>query len=144
MRKTLWSSGLTVMLLGLGLTSLAQTVNYRVMNKGREGQTYTITDYLIKGKMNLVEFTSAASPPCQALNPKLAALAAQKPDVVVNQLVIDRPGTQGIDWQSPLARQYELRSVPYFQVYDSAGKLLADGEPARKMVAKMLLEANVL
>lgn len=128
----------------LGLASLAQPANYRVMNKGREGQTYAITEYLTKGKMNLVEFTSAASPPCQALNPKLAALAAQKPDMVVNQLVIDRPGTQGIDWQSPLARQYELRSVPYFMIYDSGGKLLAEGEPARKMVARMLLESKVL
>jgi hypothetical protein len=33
---------------------------------------------------------------------------------------------------------------PYFQVYDTNGKLLAEGEPARKMIAKMLVEAKLL
>lgn len=128
----------------LGLIAVAQPNNYRVMNKGREGQTFAVTEYLTRGKMNLVEFTSEACPACRALNPKIAAMASKKPEVVVNQLVIDRPGVNGIDWQSPLARQYELRSVPYFKIYDSAGSLVAEGEPARKMIAKMLLETKVL
>jgi hypothetical protein len=59
-------------------------------------------------------------------------------------MVIDRPSSAGIDWQSPLARQYELRSIPHFQVYDGSGNMLAEGEPARKMVSKMLVEAGVL
>lgn len=133
-----------LLLLLLCLAALAQPANYRIMNKGREGQTFAITEYLTRGKMNLVEFTSEACPACRALNPKLSAMSAKMPDLVLNQLVVDRPGSQGIDWQSPLARQYELRSVPYFKIYDPAGVLVAEGEPARKMVAKMLLESKVL
>lgn len=114
------------------------------MNRGKEGQVFTVTDYLSKGKTNLVEFSSPACPSCQALKSKLVALAQKDPSLVVNQVVIDRPGSAGIDWQSPLARQYELRSVPYFKVYDGAGKLLAEGEAARKLIAKMMIEAELL
>jgi thiol-disulfide isomerase/thioredoxin len=123
----------------------AQTSNVRFLNKGREGQVFAVTDYLTKGKLNLVEFTSPSCPSCGALAPLLSKLAAQSPNLVVNRVIIDRPQAgPGVDWQSPLARQYELRSVPYFKVYDAAGKLVADGEPARKMVAKMLIEADLL
>ena len=122
----------------------AQANNYRLMNKAREGQMFTVTDYLVKGKLNIIDFSSRACPSCQALEPKLAALASKNPTLVINQVDIDRPGQQGIDWLSPLARQYELRSVPYFKVYDPSGKLLVEGEMARKMVAKLLLEAGVI
>lgn len=128
----------------LTAAALAQSANYRIMNKGREGQIFNVADYLVKGKLNLVEFSSLACPACEALKPRLSELAKKSPDTVINQVMIDRPGSQGIDWQSPLARQYELRSVPYFQVYDTTGKLLAEGEPARKMIAKMLVEAKLL
>jgi thiol-disulfide isomerase/thioredoxin len=128
----------------LTAATLAQSANYRIVNKGREGQPFNITDHLIKGKLNLVEFSSQSCPSCEAFTPKLLALAQKNPDTVVNQVLIDRPGSQGIDWQSPLARQYELRSVPYFKVYDPAGKLMVEGEPARKLIAKMLVEAKLL
>lgn len=136
-------------LLGLILivsgSALAQASNsYRVLNKGREGQNLTVTDYLAKGKLNIVAFTSPACPACQALEPKLSEWALKNSQVVVSRVVIDRPGSQGIDWHSPLARQYELRSVPYFKVYDATGKLLAEGEKARRMIAKLLIEAGVL
>ena len=137
-----WRSTLLLACL-LALAAVAQG-GPRLLNKGREGQIFRVADYLVKGKVNVVEFSSSACPSCKALEPKLVDLARKSPDLVINQVSIDRPGSQGIDWQSPLARQYELRSTPYFQVYDQNGKLLAEGEPARKMVAKMILEAGLL
>jgi hypothetical protein len=134
-----------VLLVGLLLAGAASGQSgLRLMNKGREGQLFTVTDYLVKGKTNVVEFSSVACPACKALEPKLAALGQKKSDLVVNQVAVDRAGSQGIDWQSPLARQYELRNVPYFKVYDQDGKLLAEGEPARKMISKLLIEAGVI
>lgn len=134
--------GLTILVCG---SVLAQANNnYRLLNKGREGQNLTVTDYLAKGKLNIVGFSSQACPACQALEPKLSELALKNSEVVVSRVVIDRPGSQGIDWHSPLARQYELRSVPYFKVYDATGRLLAEGEKARKLIAKLLIEAGVL
>lgn len=136
---------LFLLLLGTALAQPGQPGNIRQMNKGREGQTFNVTEYLVKGKTNLVEFTSPACPSCKAMNPLLAKLAEKNPDMVLSQLVVDRPNAAtGIDWQSPLCRQYELRSVPHFKIYDPSGKLVAEGEPARKMVAKMLVDAKII
>ncbi len=137
--RKLWIS-----LLLLACAVMAQPANVKTLNKGREGQLFNVTEYLTRGKINLVCFTSADCPSCQALEPRLIALAERDSQIVLNQMVIDRPSSAGIDWQSPLARQYELRSIPHFQVYDGSGNMLAEGEPARKMVSKMLVEAGVL
>ena len=75
---------------------------------------------------------------------EVSALAAANTKIAISRLEIDRPGSTGIDWQSPLARQYNLTSVPHFKVYDASGKLLAEGEPARKLVIKLLTESGLL
>lgn len=112
-----------------------------------------VTDYLVKGKLNVIEFTSTVCPASRALAPKIEALARKDQGLVVNRVLIDRndrqaspsaSGAAAIDWQSPLARQYELRSVPYFRIYDSSGQLLAEGEAARKQIAKMLIDSDTL
>lgn len=139
-----WTLALLFAALWLPGASLAQPANYRVMNRGKEGQVFAITEFLTRGKVNLVVFVSPACPYSQALDPRLSALASRRPDLAIGRVVIDRPGSNGIDWQSPLARQYEVRSVPLFKIYDASGKLQAEGETARKMVAKMLLEQDIL
>ncbi len=136
-----WVLALLLLLTG---AVLAQSSNYKQLNRGKEGQVFTVTDFLTRGKVNVLVFASSACPYSQALGPKLTALATRRSDLAVGRLEIDRPESKGIDWQSPLARQYELRSVPAFKIYDSAGKLQAEGETARKMVAKMLLEQDIL
>ena len=138
------SFALTLLMLLLSNPTPADSSNFRILNKNRQGERFNVTEYLAKSKINVIAFSSRSCPHCQALNDKLAELSQRSTDLVVSQLVIDRDGVQGIDWQSPLARQYELRSVPYFQVYDQTGKLLAEGEAARKMIAKFMLEAKVL
>jgi hypothetical protein len=131
-------------LLLLAGTALGQSGNIRLLNKGREGEVFNVAEYLVEGKLNIVEFQSGACPICRALAPKLAALAGQKGELALGLVSIDRPASQGIDWQSPIARQYELRSVPQFKIYDLTGKLVAEGEPARKMVAGLLIEAGLI
>lgn len=134
---------LLLLLFFIGIAS-AQPSNVRLLNKGREGQAVVVNNYLARGKTNLVQFTSRSCPACRALAPKLETLAQKDSGLVLSLLQVDRPEATTIDWQSPLARQYELRSVPYFKLYDGSGKLLADGEAARKLVAKMLIEAGII
>ena len=59
-------------------------------------------------------------------------------DIVVVKVDINRPGVKGIDWKSPVAQQYKLRSIPHFKVYGPDGKLVAEDGPgsdrARTMV----------
>jgi hypothetical protein len=45
---------------------------------------------------------------------------------------INRPGVVGIDWASPLARQYALQSIPHLLIYGPNKRLIAEGDTAEK------------
>jgi thiol-disulfide isomerase/thioredoxin len=98
------------------------------------GQQVNINDYLVPGKTVVFDFTSDFCPPCRAINPYLDKLHANRADVVVVKVDINRPDVKGIDWKSPVAQQYEMKSIPYFKVYGPDGQFIADGRAARDMV----------
>lgn len=98
------------------------------------GQEVDITQYLVPGKTVVFDFTSDFCPPCRAINPHLDKLHANRDDVVVVKIDINRPDVRGIDWNSPVAQQYNMRSIPYFKVFGPDGTQLADGQEARQMV----------
>ncbi len=37
-------------------------------------------------------------------------------------------------WESPVAKQYNLHSLPHLQVYDASGKKIAEGKEAYKFI----------
>lgn len=102
------------------------------------GAKVTLTDHIVPGKTTVFDFTSKYCPPCMRMSPLLDKLHAQRDDIAVVKVDINRPGTKGIDWKSPVAQQYELKSIPHFKVYGPDGKLKAEGDKARDMVSKWL------
>lgn len=103
-----------------------------------QGQEVQIADYVVVGKTTIVDFTSKFCPPCERISPLLDKLHADRADVVVVKVDINRPDVRGIDWQSPVARQYALNSIPHFKVFGPDGKLQAEGEEAFEIVNKMI------
>ena len=103
-----------------------------------EGQEVKLSDYLVPGKTTIFDFYSKYCPPCRAISPRLEKLHATHDDIAVVKVDINRPDVEGIDWSSPVARQYDLRSIPHFKVFGPDGKLKAEGDPAYEMVAGML------
>ena len=99
-----------------------------------QGQEVKITDYLVPGKTTIFDFTSEFCPPCRAISPRLDELHARRDDIVVVKVDLNRPGIQGIDWKSPVARQYNMNSIPHFKVFGPDGKLIAEGDKARALV----------
>ena len=61
---------------------------------------------------------------------------------MVVKVDINRPKHQGIDWKSPVAQQYGLRSVPHFKVYGPDGKLIAEDKEASRLVRGWLEKAE--
>lgn len=98
------------------------------------GQTVDLKDYLVPGKTVVFDFTSEYCPPCRAISPYLDKLHAERDDVVVVKVDINRPGVRGIDWRSPVATQYDMNSIPHFKVFGPDGQLQAEGQPARELV----------
>lgn len=91
-----------------------------------QGQTVNLADYVVPGKTTIFDFTSLYCPPCQAYNEPLVLLHQQRKDVAVVKVDINRPEATKIDWSSPVAQEFGLRSIPHFKVYGPDGKLLAE------------------
>ncbi|HEY5550327.1 MAG TPA: thioredoxin family protein [Opitutaceae bacterium] len=103
-----------------------------------QGQEVQITDYVVKGKTTIFDFTSEFCPPCRVIAPKLDKLHADRADIVVVKVDINRPDVRGIDWKSPVARQYALNSIPHFKVFGPDGKLKVEGDEAYELVNGMV------
>lgn len=106
------------------------------------GQPVKLTDYLVPGKTVVFDFFSEYCGPCVQVAPALERLHQTNPNVVVVKVDINRPGVKRIDWDSPVAKQYALGSVPHFKVYGPDGKMKAEDGPtstrAREMVLALL------
>jgi thiol-disulfide isomerase/thioredoxin len=123
------------------LASLALAVAaFAAAPKGAEpavvarGESIVLADHLVAGKTTVVDFTSKFCPPCRAYDEPLKKLHATRADLAVVKVDINRPDVRGIDWRSPVAQQFGLKSIPHFQVYGPDGNLIADGRAARAMV----------
>lgn len=105
-----------------------------------QGETVQLADYLVPGKTVIFDFTSKYCPPCRFYDEPLHKLHASRDDIVVVKVDINRPGVQRIDWQSPVARQFKLQSIPQFKIYGPDGQLVAEdvieysaeGQPVRR------------
>jgi thiol-disulfide isomerase/thioredoxin len=98
------------------------------------GEPTDLTAYLVPGQITLFDFMSEYCGPCRVFAPYLERLHEERDDLTVVKVDINRRGKRGIDWGSPLARQYGVRSVPYFKVFDAKGRLIAEGRDAQPMV----------
>jgi thiol-disulfide isomerase/thioredoxin len=98
------------------------------------GETVNLADYVVPGKTTVFDFSSDYCPDCRAVAPPLEKLHATRDDIAVVEVDINRPGVKRIDWKSPVAQQYDLRSIPAFKVFGPDGKLQAEGDEAYKLV----------
>lgn len=114
-------------------------------NPGRAGETIALENLPVKGKTTVVDLYSPYCPPCMRLAPLLEQLAQKRPDLVIKKVNIQRPEISGkIDWQSPLAKQLGLRSVPHFMIFNKKKKMEVQGKEAFQQVVGWLEEAGLL
>ena len=116
---------LSFVLLAVGASASAEAARTKPSKPEHisRGAQVKISDYLVPGKTTIFDFTSQYCPPCRAVAPRLEKLHETRDDIVVVKVDINRPTFKGIDWESPVAKQYDLGSVPHFKVYDPNGKL---------------------
>ena len=104
------------------------------------GKQINIDDLVVKGKTTIVDFYSEYCGPCMRIAPLLEKLDEKRDDLVVVRVDINRPGVEGIDWQSPIARQFNLESIPHFKIYGPDGKLQLEGDAAYEKINEWLQE----
>jgi len=135
----------TKLLLAVLLT-VAPLFAHAAATKGSEpavvshGAIVDLSALAVPGKTTVFDFTSEYCPPCRGYAEPLHKLHADRADIAVVKVDINRPGVKGIDWKSPVAKQFALHSIPHFKVYGPDGKLIAedrieygpDGRPTKR------------
>ncbi|MGA2017282.1 MAG: thioredoxin family protein [Opitutaceae bacterium] len=96
------------------------------------GQAIDIDGLACPGKVTVVDFSSDYCAPCVQLAMFLIKTSKSYPQrYAIRRVNINRPGFNGIDWQSPVSRQYHLESLPMIVVYDNRVRV-AEGSAARQ------------
>jgi thioredoxin 1 len=122
-----------VFLIG-GMAALSAQAGVTEGNSGNTGQAIDVKKFVKPGQTTIIDFYSRSCAPCMKLAPMLDAMAAKRPKTQVVKLNIDRPGAQGIDFDSPLAKKYNIQGIPHLMVFDESGALKAQGREALTMV----------
>ncbi len=126
-------------------TSQLSAEEVQEVNPGQGGQTLDLKSLPVQGKTTVVDFYCQYCPPCLRLAPLLEELARKRPDLAIKKANIQRPEVSGhIDWQSPLARQLNLRAIPHFMIFDPKGQLAVQGREAMTQVLGWLKEAGLI
>ncbi len=113
-----------------------------VVNEAQPGERFDLEAALPKTGTVLVEYYSLNCPPCLQMAPLLERLAQTKPELAIRKVNIDRKGAAGIDFQSPVAQQYGIDSVPRFAVYENGAKKM-EGPAAKDQVRTWMRETGV-
>ena len=133
---TLFATGMSAFALVLAFASAPAL---RAAEKGatpavisQGGAAITLADHLVAGKTTVFDFFSANCPPCATLAPALEKLHAARDGIAVVKIDIDRagPGIKRPDLESPVSRQFNLRTLPHIKIYGADGKLIAEGARA--------------
>jgi thiol-disulfide isomerase/thioredoxin len=103
------------------------------------GEPVNLADFMLPGKTTVFDFYSEYCGPCVQVAPSLEKLHRSRDDIVVVKVDINRPGIREINWRSPVAQQYGLRSIPHFKVYGADGKLLAEDGPAGARARQLVM-----
>jgi thiol-disulfide isomerase/thioredoxin len=108
------------------------------------GEEIDVDSLIVEGQVNVFDFYSDYCPPCRKISPLLEKLDIRRDDILVIKIDINRPGVRGIDWRSPVARQFSLNSIPHFKIYDKEGQIMHEGSSAYTWLLRKLREEGLI
>ncbi|MBY0358423.1 MAG: thioredoxin family protein [Candidatus Obscuribacterales bacterium] len=111
---------------------------YVDVNSSDPGKEIDVKKSIAYGKYTIIDFTSEYCSACEAIHPYLEELCKMRSDIVVRSFDVNRPGVEGIDWESPLVAQYHLHQLPTFRIYDASGHLMAEGDGAKNQIMEAI------
>ena len=123
--------------------SAQQTVNQATIAAARRGEPIEvishgaqvdISKHLVLGNVTVVDFYADWCGPCRQLAPSLEQLARSDPEIALRKIDI-------VNWKMPVARQFNVHSIPQVNVYNRGGSLVgtingADIEQIKRYVAR--------
>jgi thiol-disulfide isomerase/thioredoxin len=98
------------------------------------GAQVNINQHLALGNVTIIDFYADWCGPCRQLSPNLEQMARSDPEIALRKIDI-------VNWKTPVARQFNVYSIPQVNVYNRAGSLVgtvngADIDKIRSYVAQ--------
>ena len=120
-----------------------QPVNQATMPVARPGQSVEvishgaqvdINQHLALGNVTVVDFYADWCGPCKRLSPSLEQMMRTDPEIALRKIDI-------VNWNTAVARQFNVHSIPQVNVYDRSGRLVGtvvgvDFEKVKSYVAQ--------
>jgi thiol-disulfide isomerase/thioredoxin len=97
----------------------AAALGPKVKDIAQGGKKVELRELVVPGKITIVNFYADWCGPCHAMAPELEALTKENPDIFLRKVDI-------VNWDSDVAKQYDLHSIPNVRVYDRKGKQVGD------------------
>jgi thiol-disulfide isomerase/thioredoxin len=127
----------------LGYLILTKDSSDPAANAYAPGERVDIETLVHEGKTTIFDFYSDYCPPCKKISPLLKELDEKRDDIVVVKIDINRKDVGRIDFGSPVARQYNLKYIPYFIIYDESGSRTHEGRKASQQVVQLLYDEGI-
>ncbi|MDD2714711.1 MAG: tetratricopeptide repeat protein [Candidatus Wallbacteria bacterium] len=128
---------ISLLLSGLLTTGQAFCQENKTINEVSFGTTIEVSTLSRRGQDCFFMFYSPKSEKCQNMMNFIRDYGAGNHGVYITIVNIDRKAHKEIDWDSPVSRQYGLKTLPYYILVDSQGKF-SDGEEAWKVFSGKL------
>jgi len=98
------------------------------------GAPVDITRHLVPGHVTIVDFYADWCGPCRQLSPSLEQMAQTDPEIALRKIDI-------VNWNTAVAQQYNIHSIPQVNIYNRAGDLVgtvtgANFENVKRYVAQ--------
>jgi thiol-disulfide isomerase/thioredoxin len=117
-----------------------QSTNYLPLNEDKPGTPARVQRYLAAGKYNIVMYYSPYDGPSMSYAPRMMQLPQVNQNIAVRTVNINRPEIQGVDLESQIAVDMQLRTLPYFVIFDPRGNMRAKGRAAFEQVNQFMRE----
>src|SRR5207248_390352 len=98
------------------------------------GAQVDIAKHLARGNVTVVDFYADWCGPCKQLSPSLEQMAQTDPEIALRKIDI-------VNWNTAVAKQYNIRSIPQVNVYSRGGNLVGtvvgvNAEEVKRYVAQ--------
>ena len=103
---------------------------------GAGDEEVNLNEKMVRGKVNIVEFYFAGHPACRLVTAYLDQLVAKDNDLSLIKINIGA-------WESPVAKQHQVTSVPRVDIYGRSGKKLGSVDGNRQpMIGDLVKKAK--
>lgn len=100
-----------------------------------KGNQVDVSKHLAPGIVTIVDFYADWCGPCKQISPVLEQIARTDPEVALRKIDI-------VNWESAVAKQYKVQSIPRIEIYGRSGKLIGTTGTSADEVRRLVAQAK--